>query len=449
MSSVALILAAGEGTRMKSDLPKVAHELLGKPMINWVVDAASAAGCDKVVAVTGHHAEVVEALIPNTVCVRQEQRLGTGHAVMVASDSLVGFGDSLVVLSGDTPLISPETIRGLIAARESTGAAVTLLTMHLADPCGYGRIIRDEDGAVSAIVEEKDGNDAQRAVRECNTGIYCFDSALLFEHLGDLSTSNAQGEYYLTDMVEIFNSLGLGVTAVTTEDPTETMGVNSRVQLARLTKRAQKRINVAHMLEGVTMLDPKSVWIGPDVRIGRDTELLPLTMIMGETAVGAHCTVGPNTRIVDSEIGDGCVIEDSIVLKSRLDGEVAVGPRAYLRPNTHMMHGSKAGTHVEIKNSTVGEGSKVPHLSYVGDTTIGTKTNLGAGTITCNYDGVRKSATIIGDGVFIGSDTMLIAPIVIGDHAVTAAGSAIAEDVPAHALAIERNEQITIPGWNE
>lgn len=449
MSSVALILAAGEGTRMKSDLPKVAHELLGKPMINWVVDAASAAGCDTVVAVTGHHAEVVEALIPDTVCVRQEQRLGTGHAVMVAADSLVGSGDSLVVLSGDTPLISPETIRGLIAARESTGAAVTLLTMHLSDPCGYGRIIRDEDGAVSAIVEEKDGNDAQRAVRECNTGIYCFDSALLFSHLSDLSTSNAQGEYYLTDMVEIFNSLGLGVTAVTTEDPAETMGVNSRVQLAKLTKKAQKRINVAHMLEGVTVLDPKSVWIGPDVRIGRDTVLLPLTMIMGETAVGSHCTIGPNTRIVDSEIGDGCVIEDSIVLESRLDGEVAVGPRAYLRPKTHMMVGSKAGTHVEIKNSTVGEGSKVPHLSYVGDATIGTKTNLGAGTITCNYDGVRKSATIIGDGVFIGSDTMLIAPIVIGDHAVTAAGSSIAEDVPAHALAIERNEQITIPGWNE
>lgn len=449
MASKALILAAGEGTRMKSDRPKVAHEILGKSMVNWVVDAALAAGCDDVVVVTGHKAEVVEELIGTATRVRQEQRLGTGHAVMVARECVGDDAGSLLVLSGDTPLITAETLRGLISTRESTGAAVTLLTMVPQNPTGYGRIVRDEDGAVTAIVEEKDCDDRERAITECNTGIYCFDARLLFEHLGDLSTSNAQGEYYLTDMVGVFNSLGLGVTAMATARCSETLGVNSRVQLAEVTKFAQQRINERHMLEGVTMIDPSLVWIGPDVMIGRDTVLAPLTTITGRTAVGERCSIGPNSRIADSEIGSDVVIEESIVAGSRIDDEVSIGPRAYLRPETHMMRGSKAGTHVEIKKSTIGLGSKVPHLSYIGDTIMGTGTNIGAGTITCNYDGSKKSATVIGDGVFIGSDTMLIAPVTIGDKAVTAAGSAIAEDVPAGALAIERNEQYNVPGWNE
>lgn len=448
MSSVALILAAGEGTRMKSGLPKVAHEVLGKPMLNWVVDAAREAGCDDVFVVVGHGAQVVEALVPGVTCVRQEERLGTGHAVMCARDVL-GEAESIVVLSGDTPLITADTIRGLVDARESTGAALTLLTMRPHDANGYGRIVRDEDGSVVAIVEEKDCDEEQRTIGECNTGVYCFDARMLFAHLERLSPSNAQGEYYLTDMVSVFDSEGLGVTGTPVLDPSETLGVNTRVQLAEVTRIAQDRINRAHMLSGVTMLDPSTVWIGPDVAIGRDTVVWPMTMVLGESSIGERCSVGPTTRIVSSRIGDACTVEESIVSGSVLEDLVSVGPRAYLRPETHMLARSKAGTHVEIKKSTVGEGSKVPHLSYVGDTVIGTGSNLGAGTITCNYDGVKKSATTIGDGVFIGSDTMLIAPVTIGDKAVTAAGSAIAEDVPAGALAIERAEQFNVPGWNE
>lgn len=444
----AVILAAGQGTRMKSDKPKVAHELLGKPLINWVVDAARGAGCDDVVVVTGHQSPVVEALIPGERVVHQEQQLGTGHAVL-STNGAVSRSGSVVVLSGDTPLISSETIRALIDARESAGAAVAVLTMHPDDPSGYGRIVRDEDGALVAIVEEKDADPAHRALGECNTGIYCFDGELLFEHLTELTTGNAQGEYYLTDMIGIFRSLGMGAIAVPTDDADETLGVNSRMQLADITRRAQKRINTAHMVAGVTFLDPTGVWIGPDVVIGSDTEILPMTIITGFTAIGKGCTVGPNTRIESSKVGQGCSIVESIVVQAELDDRVDVGPRAYLRPNTHMADGSKAGCHVEIKNSTVGPGSKVPHLSYVGDTTIGTGSNIGAGVITCNYDGVKKSATTIGDGAFIGSDTMLIAPVNIGNRAVTAAGSSIAEDVPDRSLAIERAEQITIPGWVE
>lgn len=445
----AVILAAGQGTRMKSHKPKVAHELLGKPMINWVLDAARAAGCDDIVVVTGHRADLVEPLVPGERVVHQDEQLGTGHAVLVAKEAVASGAGSVVVLSGDTPLISADTIRALVEARESARAAAAVLTMNPDDPSGYGRVVRDADGALTGIVEEKDASEEEKTLTECNTGIYCFDAELLFDHLGDLGTGNAQGEYYLTDMVRVFGGLGLATVGVATDDASETLGVNTRVQLADLSARAQKRINTAHMLAGVTFLDPGNVWIGPDVAIGKDTEILPLTIVTGFTSIGEGCLLGPNTRIDSSRIGDGCSIVESIVVESDLGDTVEIGPRAYLRPNTHMGDRSKAGCHVEIKNSTIGPDSKVPHLAYVGDTTMGTKTNIGAGVITCNYDGVNKSATTIGDGVFIGSDTMLIAPVTIGNRAVTAAGSAIAEDVPERALAIERSEQITIPGWIE
>lgn len=449
MSAIALILAAGEGTRMKSELPKVAHRVLGVPMVRLVADAARVAGCERIVAVTGHKAEIVEALVEDATCVRQDRQLGTGHAVMCAADALAGFHGSLVVLSGDTPLMRPETIAGLIATRESSGSVLTLLTTRMPDPTGYGRIVRDRDGAVARIVEEKDCTAEERRIDEVNTGTYCFDSAVLFAHLDRLGTENAQGEYYLTDMVSVFNGEGLTVSALTTDDPLETLGVNSRVQLAEATKVLQRRINTRWMADGVTMTDPDLVWIGPDVELARDVEVLPMTSLMGVTTVGEGSVLGPNTRITDSSVGRGATVDSSILVEARVGDGATVGPVSYLRPGAILESKAKAGTCVEIKNSVVGEGSKVPHLSYIGDATIGAGANIGAGTITCNYDGFRKHATVIGDGAFVGSDTMLVAPVRIGTGAVTGAGSAITRDVPDGALAVERTEQRTVEGFAE
>ncbi len=447
MSAIALILAAGEGTRMKSDKPKVAHEVLGVPMVELVVRAARAAGCERVVAITGHRAAQVEELLVGVESVRQDEQLGTGHAVMCAREALAGFHGSLLVLSGDTPLITPDTIAGLVAMRETSGAAVTLLTTRLPDPTGYGRIVRDREGTVDRIVEEKDASADERAITEVNTGTYCFDAAVLFAHLDRLSSQNAQGEYYLTDMVAVFNDEGLTVSAMMTDDPYQTLGVNSRIQLAEASKVMQARINHGHMLAGVTMIDPDLVWIGPDVEIGRDTEVLPLTFLMGETRVGSNCVIGPQARITDSTVADGAVVDASVVTGALVGPGATVGPVAYLRPGAVLEAGAKAGTSVEIKNSTVGEGSKVPHLSYIGDASIGRGVNIGAGTITCNYDGANKFGTEIGDGAFIGSDTMLVAPVRIGAGAVTGAASAITRDVPDDALAVERSDIRIVEGW--
>ncbi len=446
MGATALILAAGEGTRMKSDLPKVAHRVLGVPMVSYVVEAAHAAGCGRVVVVTGHRAEAVEALLEGVECVRQDRQLGTGHAVMCARDALERTG-SLLVLSGDSPLIRPETISALVAAREGSGAAVAVLTARMDEPAGYGRIVRDADGGVAGIVEQKDCTPEQCAIDEVNTGTYCFDAAALFEHLDRLDIDNAQGEYYLTDMIALFEEEGLGVAALTVDDPLETLGVNSRVQLAEANKAMQERINTAHMLAGVTMVDPALVWIGPHVEIGRDTEVLPMTFLMGRTRVGARVTLGPDTRVTDSVVEDGATVDSSVVVGATVGPEASVGPVAYLRPGAVLGRKAKAGACVEIKKSTVGEGSKVPHLSYIGDATIGAGVNVGAGTITCNYDGFAKHETVIGDGAFIGSDTMLVAPVTIGPGAVTAAASAIARDVKEGSLAIERCEQRELEGW--
>lgn len=447
MSVVALILAAGEGTRMKSDLPKVAHRILGEPLVSYVVDAAETAGCERVVVVTGHGAEVVEALFEGVETVRQDEQLGTGHAVMCARVALEGFEGSLLVLSGDTPLLKAETLSGLVALRESSGAALTLLTTALHDPSGYGRIIRDRDGAVAAIVEQRDLRSDQHAIGEVNTGTYCFDAGVLFAHLDRLTTENAQGEYYLTDMVRVFNDEGLLVTALSAEEPLETLGINSRVQLAEAGRVLQRRINTAHMLAGVTMTSPDLTWVGPHVTLGRDVELMPMTFLLGKTSVADGAVIGPNSRVTESTVAVGARIDSSVVTQSVVGPGAVVGPVAYLRPGTVLERDVKAGTCVEIKKSRIGEGSKVPHLSYIGDAEIGAGVNVGAGTITCNYDGTSKHATVIEDGAFIGSDTMLVAPVRIGRGAVTGAGSAISRDVPADALGIERTEQRTIDGW--
>lgn len=448
MNAVALILAAGAGTRMKSSKPKVLHELLGKPLVRWVVDAARVAGCEEVHVVIGTGKELVEPQLADCAISYQLEMLGTGHTVMCAADKLKGYDGCVIVLCGDSPLIRPETIKALVAQHEQAKASCTVLTMRAEDPTGYGRIIRNEDGGVVAIVEQKDCSPEQAAVTECNSGIYCFDAHALLERLPRLTTDNAQSEYYLTDILGLMVEDGLKVDGYVVEDARECLGVNSRSQLAQATKIMQGRINAHWMDSGVTMLDPDQVWIGPDVELSQDVELLPQTMLWGKTSVGEGTVVGPNTRLTDCTVGSGCIVDETAAIEAVLEEGVTCGPRAYLRQGTHMLKGSKAGTHVEIKKSTIGEGSKVPHLSYIGDCTMGADVNIGAGSITCNYDGVNKNKTVIGDKTFIGSDTMMVAPVRIGSHAVTAAGSCITDDVPPEALALGRARQVNKEGYN-
>ena len=448
MEAAAIVLAAGAGTRMKSKKPKVAHEVLGKPLVRWVVDAAREAGVDRVVSVVGHAREQVIPLIEgDTQAVVQSEQNGTAGAVAVCKDALADFDGSLVVLSGDCPLITPRTIAQLVEARERDNAAVVVLTMELDDPFGYGRIVRDERGSVARIVEQKDATPEEAALRECNSGFYCFDARALFDALAQVGNDNAQGEFYLTDVLEICRRAGRPVLALPCDDASECLGVNSRAQLAEATKLLQRRINAGHMANGVTMTDPDQVWIGPDVVIEQDVELLPQTFLMGSTRIGEDSVVGPNSRLTDTVVGRGCTVDETVAMEARLDDGATAGPRAYLRPAAHLCEGAKAGTHVEIKKSTVGKGSKVPHLSYIGDTTIGEDVNIGAGSITCNYDGKKKWPTVIGDGAFVGSDTMMVAPVTIGAGAIIGAGSCIAKDVAADALALTRPEQREIPGW--
>lgn len=449
MTAVALILAAGEGTRMKSELPKAAHPVLGVPMVCLVAEAARSAGCERLVVVTGHGAERVESVLDGVVFARQDRQLGTGHAVMCAEGALSGLDGSLLVLSGDSPLIRPETLVRLVEAREGAGAAMSVLTTFVHDPGAYGRVVRDAEGALLRIVEEKDCTPREAAVSEINTGFYCFDAQVLLEHLHRLESDNAQGEYYLTDMVGVLLEEGLGVEVVVTDEPGETLGVNSRVQLAEASKALQRRVNTAHMLAGATMTDPDLVWISPNVTLGRDVVVEPMTFLFGATTVGDRAILGPDTRVTDSRIGEGATVDSSVVTGADVGPGAIVGPRAYLRAGTVLDAGAKVGTCVEIKNSRVGPGSKVPHLSYIGDATIGAGVNIGAGTITCNYDGVDKHPTVIRDGAFLGSDTMLVAPVEIGEDAVTGAGSTISSDVPSGSLAVERTELRIVEGWVE
>ncbi|MDD6729932.1 MAG: bifunctional UDP-N-acetylglucosamine diphosphorylase/glucosamine-1-phosphate N-acetyltransferase GlmU [Eggerthellaceae bacterium] len=448
MGLQAIILAAGEGTRMKSAKPKVLHEVLGKPMVRWVVDAAHEAGVEDVVCVLGHGREAVEPIVAcdARVAVQAEQR-GTADAVAAAVPALAGATGSLLVLSGDCPLITPQTIAVLAQARDEADAGVVVLTMKVDDPTGYGRIVRDAQGQVERIVEQKDCAPEQAQICECNSGFYCFDAELLFDALGKVDTNNAQGEFYLTDVIEIARKAGRAVVAYTA-DAAECLGVNTRVQLAAATKIMQRRINERHMLAGVTMLDPDTVWIGPDVTIDPDVEILPQVMLAGKTHIGTGTVVGPCSRLTDTTVGRNCTIDETVAIETTIDNDVDCGPRAYLRPQTHLCDGSKAGTHVEIKKSTIGKGSKVPHLSYIGDTTMGSGVNIGAGSITCNYDGEKKWPTTIGDDSFVGSDTMMVAPVNLGAHVLVGAGSVITQDVPDYALALGRARQVVKPDRN-
>jgi bifunctional UDP-N-acetylglucosamine pyrophosphorylase/glucosamine-1-phosphate N-acetyltransferase len=464
----AVILAAGAGTRMKSKLPKVAHEILGLPLVKWVIRAAEGAGLDSRVAVLGHGADVVAPLVRD-MCETaiQEQQLGTADAVMCAmsSDALAGFEGSVVVLSGDCPLITSDTLVHLCEARETVGAGCAVLTMRMENPYGYGRIIRSLEYSnnsingegetltqaafpiISRIVEQKDASIEELAVNECNSGFYCFDAAALRDALTRVGSDNAQGEFYLTDVIGLMREDGLATIAVEADGPAECAGINNRVQLAEATAVLQARINHEHMVNGVTIVDPRTTWIGPDVKIDQDVTILPATGLFGKTSVGEDSVIGPNTRLTDTIVGRGCTVDETVAIEAQIDDEATTGPRAYLRPAAHLCRGAKAGTHVEIKKSTIGEGSKVPHLSYIGDTTMGSSVNIGAGSITCNYDGANKHATVIGDDVFIGSDTMMVAPVKIGDRAVVGAGSTITRDVPEDALCVARARERLIEDW--
>ncbi len=446
-----VIIAAGEGTRMRSSLPKVLHPLCGRPLILWPVAAAQEAGAGKVVVVDSPKRRLEDRLPEGVLLAVQEVANGTGGAV-AAAGSHIEATETVVVLAGDVPLITAATIRELVEAHEASGAAATMATMEPDDPAQYGRVVRDREGNVERVVEVKTAGDAtpeQLAIREVNTGVYAFDGGSLLAALTEIDSDNAQGELYLPDVLPKLRESGKTIAAHVVTDATITAGVNDRVELAAIRKVAQRRIHDAHARNGVTIVDPDSTLIDVQVTIGRDTVVEPSTFIRGDTSIGEECAIGPLTTIVDSTLGDGVSVPHSYLVSVRVEDHVTIGPFAYLRPDTHLHPGSKAGAFVEIKNSTIGRGTKVPHLSYIGDADVGERTNIGAGTITANYDGRTKHRTTIGSDVRVSVDTALVAPVELGDDAWTAAGSVITEDVPPGALGIARARQTNIADYAE
>ncbi len=444
-----LVMAAGSGTRMRSQTPKMLHPVCGRPMVAWPILAAREAGAGRVAAIVSPGRDISAGLPDGVETVEQPVADGTGGAIRAALP-LVEEAETVLVLSGDVPLISTETITALLAAHEATDAAATMLTIELDDPGAYGRVVRTADGGVEKVVEAKAAGDAdasQLAIREVNAGTYAFDAPPLAAALAGLSNDNAQGEYYLPDVFPAMRASGLAVAAHLTADLAVTMGINNRVQLAEVEAEARRRLLEAHMLAGVTVVDPASTWIDAGVEIGQDARIEPATSLLGATKVGPSTVVGPLTTAIDTEIGAEAAVLRSHVEGSKVGDGATVGPFAYLRPGTVMEAGSKAGASVEIKNSHIGKGAKVPHLSYVGDAEVGAGSNLGAGTITANYDGFRKNRTTIGRDVRIGVDTMLIAPVEVGDSAYTGAGAVIKDDVPEGALAVSENAQRNIDGY--
>ncbi|HET9262465.1 MAG TPA: bifunctional UDP-N-acetylglucosamine diphosphorylase/glucosamine-1-phosphate N-acetyltransferase GlmU [Vicinamibacterales bacterium] len=445
-----VILAAGKGTRMKSRIPKVLHEVSGLPLLDHVLRTAATLNPASTVVVIGHGSELVEQRFtkrPGLLFALQAPQLGTGHALLQAESALRGRAGTLVLLSGDVPLLRPETLRGLVAHHEAQRAAATVLTAVVPDPSGYGRIVR-EDGRISSIVEHRDASPAEKEIGEINTGIYAFDLSPLFDSLRELGTENAQGEYYLPDLVKIYRAHGLVVETRRVDDVREITGVNSRKELAEVAAILRSGKNQALMDAGVTIVDPATTWIDPDVTIGPDTIVHPGVQLEGRTSIGERCVIHSGVRIVDSAVGTAVTISNfCVIIESRIRDGARVGPFAHLRPLSDVGPGAHIGNFVELKKTVVGAGSKANHLAYLGDATIGEKVNVGAGTITCNYDGVSKHQTVIEDGVFIGSDSQLIAPVRIGRGAYVAAGSSITEDVPADALAIGRGRQVNKEGW--
>jgi bifunctional UDP-N-acetylglucosamine pyrophosphorylase/glucosamine-1-phosphate N-acetyltransferase len=447
-----IILAAGLGTRMKSATIKILHRAAGRPIIDYVLDLAADLSPNPPVMIVGYQREAVqEAVGARARFAVQEQQHGTGHAVLQAASLLEPNGvekKRVLILSGDVPLTRPETLRRLLDEHERSGNALTLLTMKLTDPAMYGRIVRDADDAVTRIVEAKDASDEEKRIDEVNAGIYVFEGAHLFDNLRNLSPDNAQKEYYLTDLLAVVRNGGHRVGAVIVDDPVEALGVNSRGELAQVENEIQRRVVTELMSEGVTFRNPSTVVIDSTVTIGADTVVYPFVTLEGNTRIGEACVIEPGVHLVNVTVGDdvhlktGTVAEEAII-----EDEAAVGPYAHLRPGTQLGRKVKVGNFVETKKATFGEGAKASHLSYIGDAEVGADVNIGAGTITCNYDGKRKHKTIIEDGAFIGSDSQLVAPVRIGKGAYVGAGSTITKDVPPDSLALSRTPQRVVEGW--
>jgi len=444
------VLAAGKGTRMRSRLPKVLHSAAGLPLIEHVLRTADTLTPRTVVIVVGHQAGQLQEALAKRLGLRfavQEPQLGTGHALLQTEPVLQGGKGTLLLLSGDVPLLRRETLQRLVRTHEERSAAATVLTALVQNPDGYGRIVR-ENGRVVAIVEHKDASPQERTITEINSGVYAFDLAPLFSALRSIGSSNAQNEYYLPDLVRIYRSRGLPVETVTVDGADEILGVNSRKELAHVATILNSRKNDELMAAGVTLVDPATAYIGPDVVVGSDTVIHPGVFLEGATRIGSGCEIHSGVRLVNSSVDDQATIYNfCVIIDSHIAGGAQVGPFAHLRPQSHVSEGAKVGNFVELKKTVLGRGSKASHLTYLGDATIGENVNIGAGTITCNYDGTAKHPTVIEDGAFIGSDSQLIAPVRVGRGAYIAAGSSITDDVPAEALAISRGKQLNKEGW--
>ena len=447
MKTKALVLAAGQGTRMKSNGSKVLHKVFGKSIVEYPILAAKHIGVEEICLIVGHKAEDVKAALGESVSyVLQKEQLGTGHAVMQASD-FIADADEVMILCGDTPLITAETLKKMLDFHREKENSVTVLSTFMEDPTGYGRIVRSESGNMLKIVEQKDASEEEKRINEINGGIYTFDGKLLQYALSKLTNNNAQGEYYLTDTIEILLAEGHKVDAIAIEESDDIAGVNSRIQLAGVTQVMKERINEKHMANGVTLIDPSNTYIEPDVVIGKDTIIEPGCMLQGKTTIGEGCRIGYNTKLTNMTIKDHVDIEISVLTDSFVDEGTHVGPFAYVRPNSHIGKNIKVGDFVEVKNATIGDGTKIAHLTYVGDADVGEKVNFGCGTVVVNYDGEKKHRTTIGNNAFIGCNTNLVSPVVVEDNAYTAAGSTITNTVPENSLAIARARQENKADW--
>lgn len=446
--TIAVIMAAGEGTRMKSELPKVLHKICGKTMVEYVIRAMEEVCTQSPILVIGHGAADVQEYFKDRVRYAfQGQPLGTGHAVMIAKDALVGKEGYVLITAGDMPLVTGDTVKRLIQFTKDNEYAAVALTANMQDPTGYGRIIRNHEGTIQRIVEHKDASDEEKMIREINASLYCFSIVSLLSTLERINNTNTQGEYYLTDALGILVSDGCKVGALQIEDATEIMGINNRVQLAEATWLMRKRINERHMMNGVTILDPASTYIDQDVIIERDTMIYPGNVLENATCIGQNCILYPNNRVVDSRIEQGVSLQSSVIISSDIGEYTTVGPYAYIRPGSKIDRNVRIGDFVEIKNSTIGERSKVSHLTYVGDGSIGKDCNIGCGVVFVNYDGAKKHKTTVGDHVFVGCNVNLVAPVEIEDGAYIAAGSTVTAKVPRNALCIARARQVNKPDW--
>lgn len=444
-----LILAAGKGTRMKSDMPKVIHKVNGVPMITKIIDTLSGLNPEENILILGHKKEeVLKVVGENCDYVLQTEQLGTGHAVIQAKEKLEGYDGDVMILCGDTPLLRESTLKSLYDYHKESGAVTTILTSIYENPFGYGRIVK-EDGLVKAIVEEKEASEEIKKIKEVNAGVYCFNSKELFKALDKIDNNNEKGEYYLTDVIGIQVSENKKVQSFILEDKMEILGVNSKVELTQAGKVLRDRKNRELMEEGVILIDPETTYVEESVKVGRDTVLYPGVVLQGKTVIGENCEIIGNSRIIDSVLGNNIRVESSVIEESILEDGVTMGPFAHIRPKSLIKEKVHIGNFVEVKKSTLEKGVKAGHLTYLGDAQVGENTNIGAGTITCNYDGVNKFKTVIGKDAFIGSDSMLVAPVNIGEKALIGAGSVITKDVPSNSLAVSRSKQIIKTDWRK